>query len=96
MRSPIYISVLLVVFFSACESPDNAVLTFEPLRVEQDAGTEALFIGISPVDENTVWLAGFLVTWRFAMMAWPMDQLVSAVVLRRIAKQGNFVADVVA
>ncbi|NND72775.1 MAG: oxidoreductase [Rhodothermales bacterium] len=58
MTRTIYLSIATLFILSACENTPEASFVFQPERVEQDAGTEALFIGVAAVDENVVWLSG--------------------------------------
>lgn len=50
--------VTAVFLLSSCTGDDSTSATINISRVEQNSGTDALFIGISPVDENIVWLSG--------------------------------------
>lgn len=43
---------------SACSDAPDSSAALNVARFEQDSRTDALFIGISPVDENIVWLSG--------------------------------------
>jgi photosystem II stability/assembly factor-like uncharacterized protein len=43
--------------------PSPGVDLVAPYAVEQQSGTDALLIGVSPVDDNVVWVAGTRGTW---------------------------------
>ena len=58
MSRPIYPLLLILFLFSACSEDRTTEHSLAIERVVQDSGTEALFLGISPVDENVVWLSG--------------------------------------
>ena len=65
-RLPFFLVVLLL-GATGC-TPEASEEQPPPLRLAptltpQTSGTQALFIGISPVDENTVWLSGTLGTY---------------------------------
>ena len=60
MRASLRVVPLLALTYSvACgQSPGGPPTQLEPILQPQSIASEALFIGISPVDENVVWLAG--------------------------------------
>ena len=54
------ILALFLVLLAGCavSETDAPSLRLAPVLTPQTSGSEALFIGISPVDENTVWISG--------------------------------------
>ncbi len=61
-RPPFFLIVLLALLLGGCASAETEQqappLRLAPTLTAQTSGTQALFIGISPVDENTVWISG--------------------------------------
>ena len=51
----LFLSLLL---FSSCETPQASQTPFSPISTLQPIESTALFIGISVVDDNTVWISG--------------------------------------
>ena len=61
-RSSYLLIALLVLLLGGCTASDTEQeappLRLAPALTPQSSGVEALFIGISPVDENIVWISG--------------------------------------
>jgi len=58
-----YAALLFLVLSGCTSQPAPAPDPREITRVEQQSGTSALLIAVSPVDENVVWASGSLGTW---------------------------------
>ena len=61
-RCPLCYLLVLLVLMIGCTSSDveeaTLALRLAPTLTAQTSGAEALFIGISPVDENVIWISG--------------------------------------